>query len=89
MTSDFNMCLRTNNGKKSPMPWLHYTISFVCRLFENSTSNSPSMSNTSNALPTSPTAPEHVWYYDADDDDVPMGQPGSSKPTSLTTDNGI
>ena len=38
---------------------------------------------------TKPTEPKHVWYYDADDD-VPMGQPGSSEPTAAATaDNGI
>ncbi|KAF8233061.1 hypothetical protein L208DRAFT_1377439 [Tricholoma matsutake] len=43
------------------------------------------MPNSSNTPVVGPNDPEHVWYYDADDD-VPTGQPGSSEP-ARTTDN--
>ncbi|KAM6491976.1 hypothetical protein JOM56_012614 [Amanita muscaria] len=38
------------------------------------------MPNSFNALSAGPDDPKHFWYFDADDD-VPMGQPGSSEPT--------
>jgi hypothetical protein len=46
------------------------------------------MPNSSNILSTSPTKPEHMWYYDANAN-VPMDHPESSEPTSNTTDNSI
>ena len=40
-------------------------------------------------MPSSSNPPtEHVWYFDADDD-IPMGQPGSSEPSQPMTENGI
>ena len=60
---------------------------FVHHLSDSSLFKSPVMPNSSNTPSTGPNDPEHIWYYDVNDD-VPMGQPGSSEPTR-TTDNGI
>ncbi|KIL55008.1 hypothetical protein M378DRAFT_201131 [Amanita muscaria Koide BX008] len=44
------------------------------------------MPNSSNVPSAGPDDPKHIWYFDKDDD-VPMGQPGSSEPTSMATNN--
>ena len=61
--------------------------SFVHYSSNGSLSKFPVMPNSSNTPSAGPNDPEHVWYYNADDD-VPMGQPGSSKPTR-TANNSI
>ena len=65
---------------------LHKKASYVLTIHSTTFFQSLVMPNSSNAPTVGPDDPEHVWYYDADDD-VPMGQSGSSEPAR--TDNSI